>query len=171
MVQAQYVAATGRGASPDLLVPPTTVLAAPGAAAWPQANRAIFARVSVPVAKVYRYLLWQVDTASGNVQVGVVRLSGADRLTTERVMNSGVIACPTAGAVRSDLGATELTPGEYALFLWADNITFQTRFQNVSTLTALRLAGTMNSQASGVQASSTLAWSTEAPSLALEANV
>jgi hypothetical protein len=153
-----------------VVAPPTvTVLQNLGAAtAWPAVNRAVFVRCGVTVGGTYRYLNWRCDVQSGNVQVGVVRLSGVDHADFTRVMNSGVIACPAAGNIRTDLGATYLTPGDYAMFLWADNVTFQARYASNSGLTVLRANATLSSLATGVQATGTFAYGTELVAMTLE---
>ena len=138
-------------------------------AAWPVANTAIFMRLPVlTVATTFRYINWIVGTASGNVQLGVVSLSGANRTSYTRVMSSGVIACPTAGDIRTDLGATTLAAGGYAMFVWADNTTFQTRN---GTGGAVRYGGIASSLASGVGTSGTLTWSNTVVNMSLEGDV
>lgn len=143
----------------------------PGATTWPTANRALFGRVQVPVATTIRYINWIVSVQSGNIQVGIVSLSGTDRTTYTRIAHSGVIACPAAADIRTDLGATLLAPGDYAAFLWADNITFQTRTATASGQSTHRWAGSATGLASGVGGSGTLTWSTAFTSLALEGDV
>jgi len=141
------------------------------AGAWPAVNRAVFVRFQLTVATPLRYLNWTCDVQSGNVQAGVVSLSGTDRTTYARVMSSGVIACPAAGSIRTDLGLTLLAPGDYAMFLWADNVTFQTRYGTASALTAMRITGIASSLASGVGTTGTLTWSNVVLNCCLEADV
>jgi hypothetical protein len=138
------------------------------AAAWPAVNRAVFVRFALTVGGTYRYLDWVCGVQSGNVQVGVVRLAGTDHADYTRVMNSGVIACPAAGNIRTDLGATSLAAGDYAMFMWADNVTFQARYGSNSGLTGLRTNATQSSLASGVTSSGTFAYSTELVCMTLE---
>lgn len=162
---------TGTGTTaPALVLPPSAILAA-GAAVWPAANRAMFARFQLPTATPLRHLNWVCGTSSGNIQVGVVALSGANRTSYTRVMDSGVIACPTAGDIRTDLGVTTLPAGDYAVFLWADNVTFQARFATNPMLTALRIVGVVSSLTTGVPASGVLAWASQTPSISLEGDV
>lgn len=156
--------------APPALVSPL-YNASVGAAVWGAINRAVFMRFHLPVAAPLRYLNWVVGTQSGNVQVGVVSLSGTDRATYARVMNSGVIACPAAGNIRTDLGLTLLPAGDYAMFLWADNVTFQTRTATASGNQALRFHGIASSLASGVGTSGTLQWDVALVNLTLEADV
>jgi hypothetical protein len=144
---------------------------AASAAAWPAANRAVFMRLTVPTTATIRYLNWIVGTASGNVQVGVVALSGTNRTSYTSVVTSGVIACPAAGDIRTDLGAVTLPAGDYAGFIWSDNATFQTRYGTASGLKAMRFAGIASSLASGVPASGTLQWDTALVNLSLEGDV
>jgi hypothetical protein len=160
-------ARTNLGLVAATLVPPM-ILQANTAAVWPAANRAILMRFSLPTPGVYRYLNWVCAVQSGNVQVGVVSLSGANATTYSRVMNSGVIACPAVGDIRTDLGATTLPAGDYAMFLQADNTTFQSRYASSSGLTALRVAGLV---AGTIGTSGTVTWSTGFVNLALEGDV
>lgn len=153
-----------------LIVPPASVNTAT-AAAWPAVNRAVYTRFQLGVATVARYLLWEVGTASGNVQLGVVRLSGAGRTSYARVMNSGVIACPSTGAQRTDLGATLLAAGDYALFLWADNTTVTTRYVTNAAFTSLKVCGLENSLTTGVGASGTITYTQGHVTAVLEGDV
>lgn len=142
---------------PSVITPPGSLVTLAGAAAaWPDATVASVMRVTVPATKNYRYGLFYVGTQSGNCQFSVIRLTGTDRLTYERVMDSGLVACPAAGSVRIDLGSTELTAGEYGLCLFFDNTTATTR-RSFHLEDAFRklCAGVVN--ASGVPASGTLA--------------
>lgn len=158
------------GSPPGLAVPPATMLN-PAAAAWPSANRVLLSRFQLPTPMVARYINWVCAVQSGNVQLGVVALSGANRTTTTRLMNSGVIACPAAGNIRTDLGATPLPAGDYAAYLWADNATFQSRVASASGIPGLRIAGSIDSRASGINASDTLAWNLQAAALTVEGDV
>lgn len=155
-----------RPAQPALVAPLNTT--GISVATWPAVNRALFMRFYLPIVTPLRYANWVVSTQSGNVQVGVVSLSGTDRTTYTRVMNSGVIACPAAGNIRTDLGLTLLQSGDYAMFLWADNTTFQTRN---GTGAALRYGGLHSSLASGVGTSGTLSWDVITVNMSLEADV
>jgi hypothetical protein len=115
-----------------------------------------------------RHLNWVCAVQSGNVQVGVVALSGANATTYTRVMDSGVIACPAAGDIRTDLGATRLGVGDYAMYLQADNVTFQARYASSSGLTALRVAGQV---AGTIGTSGSLTWATGFVNLSLEGDI
>lgn len=138
--------------------------------AWLAANEAVFVRFSLSTPGTYRYIGWVVGTASGNVQVGVVSLSGSLLTTWTHVASTGVIACPSAAIIRSDIGVQTLAAGEYALFLWADNITFKTASSAANT-THLRLTGKTTGLATGVTGSGTLAWAGDTVTLALEADI
>lgn len=121
-------AAAGRTAlgltAPEFIMPPGSFIAIASSTVWYGANAATFLRFNVPVAKAYRWAHFRVGTQSGNIQCGVVSLArSGTTITGTRVMDSGVIACPAAGGARVDMGATTLTPGDYALFLWCDNTT------------------------------------------------
>jgi hypothetical protein len=131
----------------------------------------VFSRLYVPVATQIRYLNWVVGVASGNVQVGVVRLAGTGHADFTRVAATAVIACPTAGDIRTDLGVQGLSPGDYAVFIWADNTTFQTRLGNNAGNTALRLGGLQNSYTTGVPTSGSFSWGQSYVSATLEADV
>lgn len=157
--------------APTLILPPAATVSSPSALAWTAANRAVFDRFYVSRPTTVRYLNWRVDVASGNVQVGVVRLGGAGMADFTRVAHSGVIACPAAADIRTDLGATVLTPGEYALFQWADNVTMQTRWFSGTALATLRTCGILSSAASGVPATGTLTWSNIFVCASLEGDV
>jgi hypothetical protein len=156
--------------SPALVTP--TYNQAVGAAVWPAVNTANFVRFSLTAPGIYRYYNWSVGVQSGNVQVGVVTLSGANRLSYARVMDSGVIACPAAATIRTDLGATLLAAGDYAMYLWADNTTFQTRQSSSSSLPIMRVGAAVPSLASGVPASGSLgSWGSAFMNVALEGDV
>lgn len=161
--------------SPSFDRPPTAILPPlcsnlPGATAWGAVNRAVFDRFYVPRPTPIRYLNWKVEVASGNVQVGIVRLSGTDMKDFTRVAHSGVIACPAAAVIRTDLGVTVLTPGDYAAFIWADNTTFSTRWTSGLGLPALRQAGALV-VSGGVAATGTFAWDAHYVSCSLEGDV
>lgn len=156
--------------SPSLIVPPAACFLA-SAAVWGAAQRAVFDRFDVATPTTLRYMGWRVEAASGNVQVGVVKLSGTGLLNYNKVMDSGVIACPTAGDIRTDLGATVLLPGTYAAFLWADNTTFSTRWSGQTALSCMRTVGLVASLASGVPSSGTLAWNSFYFNCSLEGDV
>ena len=157
-------------AGPTVVASPLVALTAT-AAAWPAANRAVFNRFALVVPTVLRYINWEVGTSSGNVQLGVVRLSGAGRTSYSRVMNTGVIACPGSGAQRTDLGATTLAAGDYAAFLWADNTTMTTRYVTNAATAGLKLCGLENSLTSGVGASGTITFNQGHVTLVLEGDV
>jgi hypothetical protein len=149
---------TSRGQAPSVLPTPLALLQTVSATAWPAANTAVFQRFTVDSAGTFRYLNWRLDAASGNVQVGVVRLSGTGLTTYARVMDSGVIAAPIAGDQHTDLGATKLPAGDYAAFVWMDNATATARVASNSGISSMRLAAEAASLTSGVPASGTLTW-------------
>jgi hypothetical protein len=153
--------------APPVLIS-SMVLQANAAAAWPAVGRAILMRCYLPTSGVYRYLNWTCAVQSGNVQLGVVALSGANATTYTRVMDSGVIACPAAGDIRTDLGATRLAAGDYALYLQADNVTFQARYASSTAFSAMRIAGLV---AGTIGTTGTLTWSTGFVPLALEGDI
>lgn len=154
--------------SPTLIVPPA-YLSSASAAAWPAVNRALLMRFELARPMIARYINWRVDTQGGNVQVGVSALSGPNYATQTRLMDSGIIACPAAGDIHTDLGATLLLPGAYCAFLWADNITFQTRYGTSSGLPALRVAGNTTPGATGIPTSGAFAWGNQYVNMTVEA--
>lgn len=156
--------------APAALVAPTYNTAV-AAAVWPAINRAIFMRFPLYVPNPLRYALWVVGVQSGNVQLGVVQLSGTDRTNYTRVMNTGIIACPAAGNIRTDLGTTVLPAGDYAMFMWADNVTFQARYSTASGHQALRQMGSASSLATGVLGTGTLTWDVGLVNMSLEGDV
>jgi hypothetical protein len=144
--------------SPGLMVPPASGLQAATSVAWFVATHAIFHRFYLPVRSSFRYVDFPVGTSSGNVQGGVVALSGANALDFTRVMNSGVVACPATGLARLDCGVTTLPPGDYAVFMWCDNTTATFPHVNASGIAGVRWC-TNFPFASGVTASGNLvAW-------------
>lgn len=161
---------------PDLIVPPGALLNFAGAA-WPTADAAFFNRFTVPVTKVYRYARFRLVVASGNIQVVVVKLSGASRLDFTRVMNSTVLAQASApisgtGNKRLDLGATELTAGEYAIGIWMNNTTGQVPIGALNSDSSGGFSLTITGQSSGVGSSGTLSAGTRTINgLTLEADV
>jgi hypothetical protein len=125
----------------------------------------------VPVAAIYRYVNFRVNTQSGNIQYGVVRLSGTGRTSYDRIVHSGIIACPASGIVRGDLGAFSLAAGDHAAFLWADNTTFQTHNASSSGGQSLRACATHDSLATGVQATGTITFAQQYVVMSIEADV
>lgn len=144
------------GTSRSVLMPDSMAFLA--TATWPAANTAVFARVTVPMARTYRYMLFREGVQSGNVQAGLVRLSGAGLTAYERVLHTGVIAAPAAGDERIDCGATALTPGDYALFLWADNTTITLPHATNVAWAATKTQAEVAALVGGVPASGSLEW-------------
>lgn len=118
--------------APAVIVPLTLVRAVGGDAAWPAAEKAMFTRFTLAVARSYRYFGLKVGAAYGNLQVGVVKVNG---LSFTGVTSSGVIAA-TAGDLRIDLGPTKLPAGDYALFVWVDNTVLTTRYASNSIVSS-----------------------------------
>jgi hypothetical protein len=145
---------------PSIIVPAATLLAGyPTGATWAAANRAQFSRFAVSTPTPVRYFNHEIITASGNYQYGVVRLSGADFSDWTKVVASAVTAA-VAGVLRGDLGAFTLTPGDYALFMWADNTTISTR--RATSVQSARVAGSSSATLypGGVPDSGTFTWGT-----------
>lgn len=143
--------------SPVLVIPPASVLTSNGFGTFLGANYAFFNRFHLPAPGAYRYVNFTTGVASGNIQVGVVKLSGANALTYTRVMNSGIIACPVAGNTRVDCGLTTLAAGDYSLFFWADNTTVTIGLGNVASYAGARVMTIDIPGAGGVPASGTFA--------------
>jgi len=154
--------------APSLVIPPASQ--GLSVSAYPAANRGHFSRFSLTVGGDFRYILWEVGVSSGNVQVGIVKLSGTGLTTFTKVADSGVIACPASGAVRTDLGVQTLTAGDYALFIWSDNTTMTTRYSG-SVPAAYRWTGSIGTQVGGLVTTGSLAWGNAAAGIALEGNV
>lgn len=140
-------------AGPEIITPPGALFAATAVSAWYAANFATFMRFTVPKRKAYRWAVFNIGTASGNIQCGVSSLARSGTvINSTRVMSSGVIACPTAGDARVDLTATTLAPGDYALFLWADNTAVTVMHGLATGLASSRLLFAQNVGAGGVGA-------------------
>lgn len=142
--------------SPAVIVPPVCTGGQPNAAAWSTANRALMMRFQVSSPITVRYLNWTVGAASGNVQLGIAQFSGTGHLNFTRIAHTGIIACPAAGDIRTDLGATVLTPGDYAAFIWADNTTVTIRWTSAASYTVTRGASHYSGQAGGVGTSGSI---------------
>jgi hypothetical protein len=143
-----------------------------GAAVWTAVNRAIFARFAVTAPILVRYLNWAVATQSGNVQLGIVQLTGTGRTDYSRVVDTGVIPCPSAGDKHQEVTPALLVPGDYAAFIWCDNTTASIRHtSNATNLPATRLAAVANSLTGGVPVSGTFSYSSiMCPMLVVEAD-
>jgi len=145
--------------APQLLVPPASMTNLGSASAvWFTAFAAIFNRFPVLVPGMYRYVNVRLGSvASGNLQVGVVKLSytaGNASPSFKRVMNSGLFAYPTTNIDdRVDCGATLLTPGEYAAFLYCDNTTATLYHSAIAGVTAAHTSFAATFDAAGVPAS------------------
>ena len=109
---------TIRGGS--IIVPPLSALAVADVVWW-QANALTANRFFIEKTVQLRYFCIYIDVASGNIEVGVARAEGANHLYLRPLKTTGVIACPTAGLKRIDLGKFTLTPGDYWMYFWADN--------------------------------------------------
>jgi hypothetical protein len=170
---ANWEITASRALAPALLACPLATLTTISATVWPAANTAIFQRFSVEERRSYRYVNLRVDVASGNWQIAVVRLDGPGMTNYVRVMDTGVVAAPAAGDKHIDLGATKLSPGEYALVVWADNTTLQARVASNSMVSSSRYSAEAVGLASGVPSTGTVAWSSQRflGGLTLEADV
>lgn len=144
----------GSGVAPAVVVPPSSTLAPVGAVAWPAVNYSHFSRFTLPGARTYRYFNIGVDSATGNIQVGVVKLAGTGLRSFTRVATSGVIPASN-GSLHIDMGTFNLEPGDYALFAWADNTTIRMKLGGHSAATDSRLTGAQG-YSGGVPASGTI---------------
>lgn len=94
-------------------------------AAWPNANFGFAQRFSVSVPTEFRYVRYPCGAnGTANIEVGVLRITGGNRMTVAPLITSGVIAAPapSGGSSRVDLGKFVLAPGEYWLWFWADHV-------------------------------------------------
>lgn len=149
----------GTQSGPRLVVPQLSVMALLGAAAWGGANLAVFSRFTLNQPTSLRYANIRIDTSSGNWQIAVVALSGASAGTYTRVMDTGVVAMPTAGDKRVDLGQTTLPAGDYAIVVWCDNVTAQLRVATNSAVPVTHLSAEVAGLTTGLPASGTgLVW-------------
>ncbi len=141
------------------IIPPTSATVAT-TQAWFGANWSLFSRFTLAVPATIRYINFVIGVASGNIQVGVGSLAGngnAAQAAFTRIAHTGVIACPTAGNIHQDLGASvTLSPGNYALFFWADNTTVTTAHGSSTPFNSSRLTFNV-SNASGIGATETIA--------------
>lgn len=94
-------------------------------ATWPTANLGFANRFSIQTPVELRYASIPCTVASGNIEVGILRMIGGDRTSVAPLITSGVIACPapSGGRIRIDLGKFVLPPGEYWAWFWCDNTT------------------------------------------------
>lgn len=163
----------GKAIAASIVQSPLATLATLSATAWPTANLAVFQRIALPDSRAYRYVTLRLDTSSGNYQLAVVRLSGSGLTSYDRVMNTGVVAAPTAGDLRVDLGASLLTAGDYAIAVWSDNTTLQTRYATNSGVSSMKLSAETSGLSSGIPSSGTVAWNSTRiiGGLGLEADV
>lgn len=143
--------------APKIVVPHAAALQAASPAVWFAANNALYMRATVPARGVYRYIGLNIGTASGNIQVGVLKLSGTDMRSWTKVMDSGIIACPAAGYTKISCGATTLDAGDYALFFWTDNVTVSVPHVNNANMAGTPWAANDAPGAGGVVASGTIA--------------
>lgn len=161
-------------AAPTLVIPPMSNFLNNATTAWFIAHGCIFHRFDLPVGGNYRYILCKIGTSSGNIQVGVVKLSGSSLLDYERVAHSGIIASPGTGQRRIDLGEFHLDAGPHALFFYCDNTTLTIGQAVIANGDQFRAAQAQNLDAAGVPASGTLtAWTSNRllTGLSMEANV
>lgn len=156
------------GVQPTLIVPQPVGSFAAGVLA---ANRAHFSRFQLATPGTFRYINWTCAVQSGNIQAGVVALSGTGRTTySVPIVSTGIIACPAAGDIRSDLDAFALPAGDYALFLWVSDGTVSVS-RSTASPASMRVSAIKTLTASGVIASDVFTFSATAVALSLEADV
>ena len=105
-----------------------------------------------------RYVNFHIGVSSGNIQVCVLKYSSPAGAYT-RVMGGNTIACPAAGGVRLDLGATILEPGDYGVSLWVDNATVRVRHGVDGAKIATRVCA--HGQALALPATGTRPWGSD----------
>lgn len=98
-------------------------------AAHPLTTFGTFSRFTLVTPTTLRWVRYKVGIQSGNIQLAIARIAetrGAAynaNFTYTRVMNSGIIACPAAGSIIQDLGATLLPAGDYFVWQWLSDTT------------------------------------------------
>lgn len=120
------------------IVPPASATFS-ASAAWPYAAL-ICNRFEVKQQTKVRYVNFSIGTqGSGKYAICLYGLTGAGLLNATNVVNSGVVNIPVAGAVRYDLGATTLVPGNYMVGIWASNTVFAVNSGSVNGVAAGKL--------------------------------
>jgi hypothetical protein len=115
---------------------------------WQAADRAFFSyfRITSPVT-VTQWHGRLDNSATGNVEVGVVRLDSAQLLANlgagvnidyEVVARSGIITTPNSGSATITLPSTVLTAGDYAIFCWSDTTLVRGAFQDLGGANSFR---------------------------------
>lgn len=157
--------------APHLIIPLAAVtLGSP--AVYPLTTFGIFSRFTVPVATAYRYVRSKIGVSSGNYQACVAAITetgGASlgsAFTFSRVMNSGVVACPSSGDFVIDLGSTVLSAGEYILWQWLSDTT--ATIPNGNSLQSWRLLGGSAQVVGGLAGSGSMSWGDRACGAVLE---
>lgn len=145
---------------PQLIVPPASNFSTIADTAWFTQYAAYYARFQLSVKTIMRHVLCRIASSSGNIQVGVVGLSGASDLDFTRLGHSGIIAAGATGARRIDIGATVLDPAlyrEFAVFFWADNTAITVPCAASSAGLTIRACTQVTHDAAGVPANGNLA--------------
>jgi hypothetical protein len=113
-----------------------TVIGTPGAAAWPAANRAIYAPIIIESEVLVTQLFIYVGAAAGTADIGIYDVM------KRKLVSSG--ATNTAGSSALQLfnvTDTTLTPGNYYLGMDCSTVTTLTLFRWTTNLTILESAG------------------------------
>jgi hypothetical protein len=100
---------------PPISLIPAVTNSMPGTNTW------IGSRFAVAYDTLIRYVLFEVMTSAGDLELGIYRLFGTQRSKATLVYRSDRFACPAAGQVRKDIGRQLLSPGDYIIYLWASN--------------------------------------------------
>jgi hypothetical protein len=153
----------------SIVIPPAVDPRA-GTLPWTAANRAIFARFGLTAPMTVRYINWAVTVGSGNVQLGIVRISGETSTNYTLVVDTGVFATPTSSGVKNTaVPPTLLPPGDYAAFIWCDNTTASIRHTDNPNLGTVLASANADGLASGVPATGTFGYSRYCPALSVSA--
>lgn len=108
-----------------IVVPPASHVQFASAVAFWTANAVLVHRFTVTDKVKVRYACARVGgVSSGNVELGIFRLSGTNHFAAQRLATSGIFACPAINTnIRRDLGSDiTLWPGDYGVYFWCDNV-------------------------------------------------
>jgi lysophospholipase L1-like esterase len=110
------------------IIPPATTLANVGESVWFGANSAIAMRFVIERSRTVQRFRLPCAVASGNIELGIYAATrtGNNTFDFSRVATTGVIPCPTPSGSIIEVNLptpVRLLPGQYAVYLWCDNVT------------------------------------------------
>jgi hypothetical protein len=108
------------------VIPPASIAVGNTTNAWGLTNMWIGSRFTVTDDTWIRYACFTVLTNAGNLEVGIYRMYGAGHDAGAMWQRGTRFACPSAGAVRQDIGLRYLPAGDYVVYLWASHPDFAT---------------------------------------------